>query len=116
MRERDLAFFVAHGEIIPAAVFEVSHAGDTNTIAVNDRPWHHRHFWPPGAVMRRFDADKPNHHAEKESRKNGEGRRLTRIPYSPDAEDEESQRQRQAQPMPRQVVVNRQGGPAKKQD
>ena len=69
MRERDLAFFIAHGEIIPAAVFEIADAGDAHAIAVDERSRHHRHFRPPGAVMRGLDATEPYHHARKSAAK-----------------------------------------------
>src|SRR5262245_44332082 len=85
MRERYLAFLIAHSEIIAATVFEIADTGDAHAIAVDERSRHHRHFRPPGTVMGRFNAAKPNHHAEKECRKDRDGPPCTRVPESPDA-------------------------------
>src|SRR4030095_6420076 len=63
MRDRNLALFVAYGEIIPPPLFEIADAGDAHAVAVDERSRHHRHFRPPGTVMRRLDATEPNNHA-----------------------------------------------------
>lgn len=50
-----LALFVAHGEIIQAALFEVSETGDTHTVAINGRPRHNGDFRTPRLIVRGRD-------------------------------------------------------------
>ena len=51
MGQPDFALFVAHSEIIPAAIIEIAHAADEYAIAVDDCSWHHRHLRLPMTVM-----------------------------------------------------------------
>src|SRR5262245_4616687 len=117
MRERNLAFFVAHREIIAAAVFEIADAGDPYAIAVDERPRHHRHFWPPGPIMGRLYTDEPRHHAHKQRRKHRYRPPGTREPKSPNAANKKNHRQPQARPRPWQIgIIDCQSAPPEEQD
>src|SRR5262245_24445017 len=116
MRERDLALFIAHREIIAATVFEIADAGDPYAVAVDECSWHHCNFRPPGPVVGRFDTAEPNQHAEKECGKDRDGPPGTRVPESPDADRQKNQCHRYAHTFPGQVVVTRQAAPCEEQD
>src|SRR6516162_923417 len=119
MRQRDLALLVAHREIVAGAVCEIADARDANAVAVDERARHHRHFWPPGPIMRWRNKYPPRDHAEIE-RNQDRGHAPappTRQPDGPDREGSKSDRHRQAQSGPRQVrIVDGQRGPGDEDD
>ena len=117
MRQRHLALFVVHREIVPGAVLEIADSRDAHPVAVDERPRHHRDLRSPLTIVRGRYGYPPRDDAEKQHDQGHGHAPLRRHPESPDRERRKGDRQPESQASPRQVrVVDGKGSPHDEHD